>query len=125
MFWFLFAITAYWYIFFKLQYSVYILLPPLNTWWENYRSFDIIYGIAASAFTIYIIYKIYDQTNYDIFFIDWEHQKEILIKNSNELIPKPYRGCWRGFFIANEFNNLQNSRTIHLPLCFSILLFYW
>ena len=74
---------------------------------------------------MYMIYRVYDQTQYDIFFIDWEHQKEILIKNANELIPKAYRGCWRSFFIANEFNELQNGRAINLNLCFFILLFFW
>lgn len=41
IFWFCWVVSAYWYIFFKLQYRVFVLLPPLDTWYENYRAFDV------------------------------------------------------------------------------------
>jgi hypothetical protein len=37
MFWFLWAITFYWYIFFKMQYRIYLLLPPMND--ESYKTY--------------------------------------------------------------------------------------
>lgn len=125
MFWFIWGISAYWFIFFKLQYRVFILLPPLGTWYENYRGFDIIFGIACSAFTLYICYKVADQVNIDIFFIDWEHDKEILVKNATELRTEKYRGAWRVLQVANQFNELQKKRHISLTFCFFWLIFFW
>lgn len=41
IFWFIFIISAYWYIFFKLQYQVYLLLPPSNAYDLYYKKFDV------------------------------------------------------------------------------------
>jgi meckelin len=125
MFWFIWGISAYWFIFFKLQYRVFLLLPPLGTWYDNYRPFDIIFGIACSAYTFYICHKVADQVNMDIFFIDWEHDKEILVKNANELRTEKYRGAWRVLQVANQFNELQKKRIISLSFCFFWLVFMW
>jgi len=35
-FWFIFAATGYWFIFFKLQERVYCFLPELNSYKQNY-----------------------------------------------------------------------------------------
>ncbi len=124
-FWFIWGISAYWYIFFKLQYRVFVLLPPLDTWYANYRSFDIVFGIACSGYSFYICHKIADQVNMDIFFIDWEHDKEILVKNATELRTEKYRGAWRILQVANQFNELQKKRNISLTFCFFWLVFIW
>lgn len=125
MFWFIWGISAYWYVFFKLQYKVFVLLPPLGTWWDNYRAFDIIFGIGCAFYTLYICYKVADQTNIDIFFIDWEHDKEILVKNATELRTEKYRGAWRILQVANQFNELQKKRNISLSYSFLWLVFMW
>jgi len=39
MFLFLFIVTGYWFVFFKLQKNVYIFMPPLYTWSVNYYPF--------------------------------------------------------------------------------------
>jgi len=52
MFWFLFSITSYWYVFFKLQYRVTILLPKEHTWELNYSYFDV------NTYKTIIIYNI-------------------------------------------------------------------
>jgi len=75
--------------------------------------------------TISIIYKISSQCSIDIFFIDWEHDKELLVKNTNELRTEKYKGSWRGLFVANQFNEIQKQRNISLPLCFCVLVFFW
>lgn len=43
MFWFLFGISAYWFIFFKLQYRAYVLLPFVDdlTYGAFFRPFDV------------------------------------------------------------------------------------
>lgn len=40
-FWFLFFVTGYWFIVFKLQESAFILLPQLDLYQENYLPFDV------------------------------------------------------------------------------------
>jgi meckelin len=69
--------------------------------------------------------RVYEQSNIDIFFIDWEHDKELLIKNANELRTEKYRGAWRLVSVANQFNRLINERYISLPFCFFWLVFAW
>jgi hypothetical protein len=41
MFWYCWGISAYWFIFFKFQYKVFILLPQYDNWKENYVQFDV------------------------------------------------------------------------------------
>jgi hypothetical protein len=65
------------------------------------------------------------QVGMDIFFIDWEHDKEILVKNAAELRTEKHRGAWRMVEVANQFNKLQMMRTISLPFCFMWLIFAW
>ena len=70
-------------------------------------------------------YKVYRQVNIDIFFIDWEHEKEILIKNATELRPEKYRGAWRLVYVANQFNELQKKRYISFAFSFFWVVFTW
>jgi meckelin len=92
---------------------------------ENYRGFDIIFGIACSAYTFHMCYKVYLHTSIDIFFVDWEHDKDLLIKNANELRTEKYRGAWRVISVANQFNRLSNLRYISLPFSMFWLVFAW
>jgi meckelin len=72
-----------------------------------------------------MFYRIYQQINYDIFFIDWEHDKDLLINNLSDIRSQKYRGAWRGLHIANQFNILQKQRTISIPFCFCWLIMLW
>lgn len=72
-----------------------------------------------------MFYKVYRQVSIDIFFIDWEHEKEILIKNAAELRPEKYRGAWRLVFVANQFNELQKKRYISFAFSFFWVVFTW
>ena len=72
-----------------------------------------------------MLYRIYQQTNVDMFFIDWEHDKNIIVKNAEEKTPQKYKGAWRILFIANQFNSLQTKRKINLEFCFAILCMLW
>ena len=75
-FWFLVFITGYWFIFFKLEQNVYLLLPALNTYLVNYRPFDILFGCVFGAKIFAVLYKIcFEQCSFDIFLIDWERPK--------------------------------------------------
>lgn len=74
-FWFLFALTGYWFIFFKLQERVYCFLPELTTL-DNYLPFTgVFYSVFAAKF-VFILFKIYfEQSSMDVFLIDWERPK--------------------------------------------------
>lgn len=52
MFWYLFLMTGYWFVFFKLQERVYCFLPAsdgLEAFQENYRPYDILFGLVCSC----------------------------------------------------------------------------
>ncbi len=132
MFWFCLIISSYWYFFYKLQSRIYLLLPPLRQYDEYYKKFDIIFGLGCATYISYMIFRIYRQVSFDIFFIDWEQEKEIF-KNANSsddiaVVSKyrRYRGAWRMLHVANQFNALQSKRTISLyfSFCWFILFYY-
>lgn len=130
IFWFMWIISAYWYIFFKLQYRVYLLLPPLDTYDLYYKKFDIVFGIGFGCYCLYIFYRIYLQTTYDIYFIDWEQDKEMLQKSIEQQDKQStsyrYRGAWRKLQVVNQFFELQKKRNISFYFCiiWVILLYY-
>lgn len=62
--------------------------------------------------TLDILVLIYRQTNIDIFFIDWENSR------TGEDV-----SIWRTYFLANEFQEIQTNRRIHLTLQLFLVLF--
>ncbi len=105
-FWYLFGMTAYWFIFFKLEERVFLLLPALDTYADNYEPFIIIFGLTASLKFVTIIYKIIfdSQTNFDVFLIDWERPKYKSKKVGQKDKESTYAG--RRIFVMNELNEL-------------------
>lgn len=76
MFWYLFLMTGYWFVFFKLQERVYCFLPEQESFKINYRPYDILFGLVCSSKLVYVTFKIsFEQTRYDIYLIDWERPK--------------------------------------------------
>ena len=57
-FWFLVFFTGYWFIFFKLQERVFVLLPSLNTYSQNYKPYDFLFFFVFGAKILAILYKI-------------------------------------------------------------------
>ena len=123
MFFFTWGLTAYWYIFFKCQYRPYVFFPDLfESYWNHYRKFDILWGLACGSYGLYMLYRIYNQINCDVFFIDWEHDKDILETVMGKTMNKPYKSPWRSIHIVNQYNLLQKTRTISIPFCFIIFI---
>ena len=128
MFVFTSGVSAYWYIFFKLQYRPYVLFPDEDEKsTEKYETqFYIVWGLGMCSFCVYMFYRLFQQTNYDVFFIDWEHEKDVLVNNMKEdKTTEKYKGAWRSLHVANMFNQLQQQRTISIPLCFCIFFMLW
>ena len=119
--------TAYWYIFYKLQFRAYIFLPDLDLAYRSlFKNFNIVWGIGCCSFFLYMLSRVYDQLNYDVFFIDWEHDKDLLVNyNANNIHSAKYKGAWRPIHIANQFNILQKERTISISICFGFLIMLW
>ena len=70
---------------------------------KYYKKFDILFGVACGIYLIFMFYRIACQVNFDIFFVDWEHDKEIFSNTiaatelETEIKSKylKYRGAWR------------------------------
>ena len=127
IFFYSWGLSAFWYIFYKLQYRPYVFLPSLYAAYEEYyRKFDIVWGLACGMYGLYMMFRIYEQVNCDIFFIDWEHDKNILENVMGKTNNKAYKSPWRSIHIVNQYNILQKSRTISITfcLCWLIMLYY-
>ena len=134
-FWFTFAISAYWYFFYKLQSKIYYLMPPTSA--EEYDKFKIIFLIGFCCYIMKMLIRIYKQVTFDIFFVDWETEKIMATMNDvkssldkHSIKSKRYRSAWRMIHVANQFNQLQKDRTFHLyfGFCWVVLLYfrcYW
>ena len=127
LFLFSWVVTFYWYVFYKLQFRAYVFLPDLDLAYRSlYKNFNIVWGIGCCSYFIYMLSRIYDQLNYDVFFIDWEHDKDLLVNyNANNIHSSKYKGAWRAIHIANQFNILQKERTISISICFGFLIMLW
>ena len=126
MFFFTWAITAYWYIFYKCQYRPFVFFPDLFERYKvHYRKFDILWGLACGCYGLYMFFRIYEQINCDIFFIDWEHEKDILETVMGKTTNKPYKSPWRSIHIVNQYNLLQKSKTISFNFCFIVFLMFY
>ena len=125
MFVFTSGVSAYWYVFFKLQYRPYVLVPEGSEKKLLEKQFYIVWGLGMSTFCVYMFYRMFQQTNYDVFFIDWEHDKDILVNNMKTITTEKYKGAWRSLHVANMFNQLQQQRTISIPFCFCMFFMLW
>lgn len=68
---------------------------------------------------------LFNQCSFEIFFIDWEHEKEVLRKNLKGSKPDKYRGAWRQLNVANQFHELESYRNYSIFFAFSILVWAW
>jgi meckelin len=125
-FWYLYAMTGWWFVFFKFQQRVYVLLPGLHIQ-HNFEPYDGMLGTVALAKLLSLAYKIYfEQSQQKIFFIDWEAEKTMHSagkygSSGNSIIGRTGVNPWRRLYIANEFNELQGTK--HVTTEMILLLF--
>ena len=60
--------------------------------------------------------RIYEQVNCDIFFVDWEHEKDILEDVMGKISNKSYKSPWRSIHIVNQYNLLTSPVAVP-PYC--------
>lgn len=98
LFFFIFMICLYWFVFFKLQNEVYILLPPK----DEFIFFELSFRSLFWCQTIHMAYVIVKQCMSDIIFVDWECLRG---GNSGNGV-----SMWRLATVANHFNKMQSRR---------------
>lgn len=81
-FWFCWIAATYWLVFFKLQTQVYALLPPKQSTLAN----DPYTAVTAAIATVWVFYTVRlgallaAQVTADVFFIDWERPRGVLMR---------------------------------------------
>lgn len=72
-FWYLFGMCGYIFVFYKLQERVFCMLPPIDSYLENYSQYEgMLIAVTVCKF-LSMFYKIvFEQSALDIFLIDWE-----------------------------------------------------
>jgi meckelin len=103
--------TGYWFIFFKMEERVYLLLPELSTS-SDYNPFNILFACVLASKFLTILFKItFEQCGFDLFLIDWERPK---IRYEYQGSEKMGVNAWRGMFLLNEFHELQTDKLINI-----------
>lgn len=108
-FWYIFALTGYWFVFFKLQERVYCFLPAPDSWQTNFLPYDWLFTWVAGSKLLFVTFRIvFEQTSWNIFVIDWERPKYQEHKTSGDIDPRVKFdvNAWRHIFLVNELNEL-------------------
>jgi meckelin len=105
---FIFCLCAYWFVFFKLQETVFVMMPANNEYYlmNEYFFYEAFFYTLFWVHTFYMLYTIYMQCNVDIFLVDWEKPKS---KQSEVSI-------WRTLMVANVWNEMQTMRKTNLEI---------
>lgn len=115
IFYFLFLVTGYWFVFYKIQSTIYILMPNDSDYKTNYQPFDVLFYLMFIIRMFNLTLLIIKQSSINVFFIDWEktqifrpkeldEEMDSLKRTADELKSKV--SVWRTLLIANEFNEL-------------------
>lgn len=96
------VVITTWYIFiaYKFQFNLQNAAPETS----RYILPMLYTAVAAKGCTL--IAKLIEQTNADVYVIDWERSKGQLLRE-NKMAPV---SLWRSAFVVNEFNELQTLR---------------
>ncbi|XP_071496819.1 meckelin-like [Diadema antillarum] len=117
------GVSLYWLLFFKRQDKVYLLLPtPAQS-----GSFEAYVIVAFVMKFIDVIHLLAVQCRTDIFLIDWERSRGRLVQGSaapgSKASVAPI-SAWRSFFVANEWNELQEIRRSNPVFQIMAVLFF-
>eukprot|EP00520_Triparma_pacifica_P017541 CAMPEP_0118665276 /NCGR_PEP_ID=MMETSP0785-20121206/18528_1 /TAXON_ID=91992 /ORGANISM="Bolidomonas pacifica, Strain CCMP 1866" /LENGTH=1102 /DNA_ID=CAMNT_0006559375 /DNA_START=139 /DNA_END=3444 /DNA_ORIENTATION=- len=114
---FVFMICSYWFVFFKLQATVFVLMPADNEYYmvgNEYFFYETMFHVLFWTHTAYMFYTIYLQCNTDIFFVDWEKPKSV----------KQDVSIWRTILVANEWNEMQTKRKTSIEMSLAWIGFF-
>eukprot|EP00039_Didymoeca_costata_P004639 m.75010 g.75010 ORF g.75010 m.75010 type:complete len:1006 (+) comp12487_c0_seq3:1381-4398(+) len=98
------------------------VLPPKN---EDIDLFETLLIVGTLFKALHFIFVIHQQSQADIFFIDWEPPKQ---PGSIDRVGEPEAATvslWRRLFVANEWNELQTQLQFPMELVLLLMLFFW
>eukprot|EP00192_Tetraselmis_astigmatica_P007222 CAMPEP_0117648244 /NCGR_PEP_ID=MMETSP0804-20121206/289_1 /TAXON_ID=1074897 /ORGANISM="Tetraselmis astigmatica, Strain CCMP880" /LENGTH=734 /DNA_ID=CAMNT_0005453809 /DNA_START=315 /DNA_END=2519 /DNA_ORIENTATION=+ len=114
------GICVYWVCFFKLQATVFTMLPPDDgEVWYRFRV-SVMCTVIGRVYAV--LWMVWKQTSVDIFVLDWTEPKDEL-DEKKEGLTKGKVSCWRTLFVANEWNELQTLRITNLEVTMLLLIF--
>lgn len=133
LFWLLWVLSLYWLVFFKLQDSAFLLLPPNLPDYEDpiYNIFTAIFALVFTGQAIRIMEIVWKQTHLDIFFVDWETKRGPLMETNMDNLERGAKrqdlkyapiSIWRKIFMVNEWSEMQTLRRVYLPFNLVILV---
>ena len=81
---------------------------------------------------LHILYLLWHQCTVDVFFIDWERPRGVLLTSSqpvgaNQATPTTATApvsIWRTYFVANEWNEIQSITKINHTLLLCLVLLF-
>ena len=117
----LFIISARWFTFYKMAEEATVLMPSTQEGKDvMYSYFSFLFYMTLATKTLAVVLKIYEQSNADVFVMDWESEAgggaaDREADNARQDEPEGDIGyghdsgaiAWRSIFVANEFNELQ------------------
>lgn len=110
-------VSWYWFVFFKLQDTVAVMLPPMHNIYStesDYNTFVMMLHLLFFCQLFHLVHLIYRQSNVDLFFIDWEPARK-----ENKSV-----SVWRTILVANEWNEMQSIRRTDVGLTLFALGFF-
>lgn len=114
------ALSIFFFIFFKYQQQIGILLPPQSSV-EGYWVAGMVVALVGKIFRLLEI--LWVQTRVDIFFVDWEKSRgRFVSREPGKKSKNAPVSIWRTLFAANEWNELQTARRTSLILTLFIVL---
>lgn len=124
----LLVLCSYYLVFFKLQASVYLLLPEVqhlgsSSSMDEYHPFRVVLPLAFTFQLVHVLHIIYRQSQVRLCFIDWEKPRAVLVDTDSSSPQTAPVSIWRTILVANEWNELQTLRRSSLVLTLVVLLF--
>ncbi|KAL1495402.1 hypothetical protein AB1Y20_016770 [Prymnesium parvum] len=118
-FWLVFGASAWLFLLFKAQESIYLMMPS-----EDYWNFELLLSLTFIAKCVHVVDLLHTQTQHDIFFIDFEQPALPPGGAAHDGLEKATTvSAWRTVFVANEWVKLQGQRKISIELSLLLLLF--
>lgn len=128
----LFAMTTYFLLFFKLQSTVFLLLPEvqysqsLAKKMDEYYPFHVLLPLALALQLAAVLHAVYAQTQAHVFLIDWEKPRAKVLDADSAKPQNAPISIWRTILVANEWQALQVARrtSFKFTLVFVLFLLY-
>lgn len=113
-------IAWYFFVFFKIQKTPSLMLPPMDRIYFStspYFAFTVMLHVLSFFQLVYVLMLIYKQCNADIAFIDWEPAKARGDGSSKVSV-------WRTILAANEWTEMQTMRKTDIRFTLIWMLFF-